>query len=167
MTVTLDEKSGTIASLRKAGSDREWVKGQVNSYVYLPGSEVSGALGSGHGKLTVRESGPLVASLLVESDAPGCNRLVREVRLVDGLDRIDILNVVDKKPVRTVEGVHFGFAFNVPTPQVRINSPGGSRPARERPDSGRMQELVFRRALGGHLQRQLRCDLGHGGCAVG
>jgi alpha-mannosidase len=46
------------------------------------------------------------------------------VRLVDGLDRVEIINLVDKQAVREVEGVHFGFDFNVPDPEVRINSPG-------------------------------------------
>ena len=55
---------------------------------------------------------------------PGCKKLVREVRVIDGLDRVEIIDMVDKLPVRAIEGVHFGFAFNVPSPQVRINSPG-------------------------------------------
>jgi len=49
---------------------------------------------------------------------------VREVRLVDGLDRVEISDLVDKKAVRTVEGVHLGFSFNVPDPVVHVNSPG-------------------------------------------
>ena len=44
--------------------------------------------------------------------------------MIDGLDRVEIIDMVDKTPVRAIEGVHFGFAFNVPNPEVRINSPG-------------------------------------------
>ena len=79
---------------------------------------------NGPAKISVKEAGPLVASLVVESDAPGCKQLVREVRVIDGLDRVEIIDMVDKLPVRAIEGVHFGFAFNVPNPEVRINSPG-------------------------------------------
>jgi alpha-mannosidase len=61
---------------------------------------------------------------VAESDAPGCKKLVREIRVIDGLDRVEIIDMVDKTPIRAVEGVHFGFAFNVPNPEVRINSPG-------------------------------------------
>ncbi len=75
-------------------------------------------------KISVKEKGPLVASLLIESDAPGCKKLTREVRVVDGLDYVEIIDTIDKLPVRAVEGVHFGFAFNVPNPEVHINSPG-------------------------------------------
>jgi hypothetical protein len=73
----------------------------------------------------VKERGGLVASLLVESDAPGCNKLTREVRLVSGLDRLEIVDNIDKKAIRDVEGVHIGFGFNVPDPRVRINIPWG------------------------------------------
>ena len=79
---------------------------------------------NGPATITVKEAGPLVVSLLIESEAPGCNKLVREVRLVDGMDRVEIIDMVDKKAVRSVEGMHFGFEFNVPNPEVHINSPG-------------------------------------------
>ena len=78
---------------------------------------------AGPAKITVKESGPLVASLLVESDAPGCVKLSREIRVVDGLDRVDIVNVLDKKAVREKEGVHLGFAFNVPDGVMRMDIP--------------------------------------------
>jgi hypothetical protein len=79
---------------------------------------------SGPAKVAIKESGPLVVSLVAESDAPGCNRLAREIRLVDGVDRVDISDLLDKKAVRSIEGVHLGFSFNVPDPVVHINSPG-------------------------------------------
>ena len=78
---------------------------------------------SGPAKITVKEAGPLVASLKVESDAPGCVKFSREIRVVDGLDRVDLVNVLDKKAVREKEGVHLGFAFNVPDGVMRMDIP--------------------------------------------
>jgi alpha-mannosidase len=124
LTVKLDEATGDITSLRQAGLDAELADGKVNNYLYLPGADVKDAQPSGPAKVTIKEAGPLVVSLVAESDAPGCNRLVREVRLVDGLDRVEISDLVDKKAVRSVEGVHLGFHFNIPDPVVRVNSPG-------------------------------------------
>jgi hypothetical protein len=124
LTVKLDEATGNIVSLRSAGLDAELADGQVNSYLYLPGGNVKNVKLSGPAKVTIKEAGPLVVSLMAESGAPGCNRLAREVRLVDGLDRVELIDLVDKQAVRAVEGVHFGFEFNVPDPVVRINSPG-------------------------------------------
>ena len=34
--------------------------------------------------------------------------------MIDGLDRVDIINTIDKKAVRQKEAVHLGYAFNVP-----------------------------------------------------
>jgi len=122
--VKLNPDTGAIASLKRAGIAAELAKGPINNYVYLPGGNVKDAQPNGPAKVSVKESGPLLASLVAESKAPGCKRLVREVRVIDGLDRVEIIDTVDKAPVRAIEGVHFGFTFNVPNPEVRINSPG-------------------------------------------
>ena len=124
LTVRLDKATGDIASLRQAGLAAELADGPLNNYLYLPGADVKDAQPSGPAKISIKESGPLVVSLVAESDAPGCHRLVREVRLVDGLDRVEVSDLVDKQAVRSVEGVHLGFSFNVPDPVVHINSPG-------------------------------------------
>jgi hypothetical protein len=124
LAVKLDETTGDIISLREAGLDAEFADGKLNNYLYLPGGDIKEVQPSGTAKISVKENGPLVVSLVAESDAPGCNRLVREVRLVDGLDRVEISDLIDKQAVRSVEGVHLGFSFNVPDPVVHINSPG-------------------------------------------
>jgi len=124
LSLKVDATTGAIVSLKHSGVAAELSAGAINSYIYLPGGNVKDARPNGLVKIVVKETGPLVASLVAESDAPGCKRLVREVRLIDGLDRVEIIDMVDKLPVRAIEGVHFGFAFNVPNPEVRINSPG-------------------------------------------
>jgi len=125
----LDPQSGGIASLRANGVDHEFVNAAaklgLNGYIYLPGGNMRDAQRNGPAKVTVMEHGPLVASLLVESDAPGCNRLLREIRLVSGLDRVEIIDTIDKKAIRAVEGVHIGFGFDVPSAVLRINIPWG------------------------------------------
>ena len=129
LMLKLDPQSGSISSLRARGSDYEFVNPAanpgLNEYVYLPGGNVSDAQRNSTAKVSIKETGGLVASLLVESDAPGCNKLLREVRLVSGLGRVEIIDTIDKKAVRTVEGVHIGFGFNVPDASVRINIPWG------------------------------------------
>jgi hypothetical protein len=129
ITLKLDPKSGAIASLRANNVDHEFVNPAanvgLNEYVYLLGGNVRNAQRNGAPKISVKDNGPLVASLLVESDAPGCNKLVREIRLVNGLNRVEIVDTIDKKAVRSVEGVHFGFGFNVPSAALRINIPWG------------------------------------------
>lgn len=124
LTLKVNATTGAIESLKRAGIGAELANGAINSYAYLPGGDAKNAKPNGPAKISVKEKGPLVASLLIESDAPGCKKLTREVRVVDGLDYVEIIDTVDKLPVRAVEGVHFGFAFNVPNPVVHVNSPG-------------------------------------------
>lgn len=127
LTVRLDETTGAIASLRYG--NRELVDAQaataVNDYFYLPGSDLKGLRRNGRVKISIKERGPLIASLLVESDAPGCRKLTREVRVHALRNYVEIINTVDKLPVRTKEGIHFGFGFHVPDGVVHIDVPWG------------------------------------------
>jgi len=123
----LDPTSGGVRSLRLAGKSHEFVdhgaRVALNDFRYVLGTNSKGALSNGPVRIQVLEPGPLVASLRIESDAPGCNRLIREVRIVDGLDRVELVNHVDRKSVREKDGVHFGFGFNVPAGTVRMETP--------------------------------------------
>lgn len=127
LTVRIDEKSGAIASLQY--DDRELVDPQsataLNDYFYLPGSDLKGLERNGPVKISVKETGPLIASLLVESDAPGCHRLTREYRLHALRNYLEIIDTVDKQAVRAKEGVHFGFGFQVPDGIMRMDVPWG------------------------------------------
>ncbi len=125
LRMRLDEQTGAIVSLVWDG--HEFVDPQaptaVNDYFYLPGSDLSSLQRNGPVKISVKERGPLVASLLVESEAPGCRTLTREVRVHALRNYVEIINTVDKLPVRTKEGVHFGFGFQVPDGVVRMDVP--------------------------------------------
>jgi len=124
--VAIDPKTGAISSLR-APPCAELVNADsglgLNDYFYVAGKDPKDARRNGPVKITVKEAGPLVASLLVECDAPGCRKLSREIRLIDGIDRVDIINIVDKEKIRTKEGVHFAFPFTLPGGVMRMDIP--------------------------------------------
>ncbi|HEY5910177.1 MAG TPA: glycosyl hydrolase-related protein, partial [Verrucomicrobiae bacterium] len=125
--VRISRRSGEIESLFSRALKKELAADKspdrLNSYFYLPGSDLNGLKRNAPVKISVKESGPVFASLLVESEAPGCQRLAREVRVIAGLDQVDIIDLVDKQAVRAKEGVHFGFNFNVPNPAVSMDVP--------------------------------------------
>jgi hypothetical protein len=124
-SVRIDEQTGAIASLWSRVANAELVDAKaataVNDYFYLLGANVKDAQRSGRPRITVKEKGPLVASLQIVSSAPGTRGLTREVRVVDGIDRVEIINTIDKLPIREKEGLHFGFGFNVPDGTVRFD----------------------------------------------
>ena len=93
----------------------------LNEYFYLPGSDLANVERNATPRITVKEPGPLVASLLVESAAPGCRSLRREIRVIDGLNRVEIIDTIDKLPVRSKEGIHFGFGFDIPDGVMRMD----------------------------------------------
>lgn len=122
--VGLDPASGNIASLIRNG--REYVKGTANSYHYLKGGNApSSATGPSEARIRVNESGPVLASLLVESKADGCNWLKREVRLLAGQPQVEVINTLDKLAITGKEGVHFGFSFDIANPRTRMDIPWG------------------------------------------
>ena len=76
--VTLDETTGAIASLTCRDIQVDFARGTsemgLNEYRYVAGRDPSDPKPNGPVTITVKEAGPMVASLLVESDAPGCRR---------------------------------------------------------------------------------------------
>ncbi len=139
--VRVDEKTGGIVELTAQGLDGNFADTRggeaLNDYLYLPGDDLKAVKRNGPVKISVGENGPLVASLLVESDAPGCKTLQRELRVVAGLDYVEIINRVDKTRLNVKsymdkegkESVNFGFPFNVPDGEILLDLPlGAMRP---------------------------------------
>jgi hypothetical protein len=104
----------------------------LNSYVYVPGRDPREARGAGAPRITVEEPGPLVATLRIDSDAPGARSLVRRVTLVAGQEAVEIEDVLDKVAVRAKESAHVAFPFTLPRPSIG----GDTRPPRICIDQG-------------------------------
>lgn len=124
---TIDENTGAIASLTAQAVPVDLVASdggvQLNDYFYVPSRKPEDVQRNAGAKITVRDRGPLVASLSIESEAPGCRKLTRELRIVDGLDHLEITNILDKQKVLSKEAVHLGFAFHVPDGIMRMDTP--------------------------------------------
>jgi alpha-mannosidase len=139
-TVRLDPATGAVVELKSnavAGNLVDIASGQaMNQYLFMVGSDAAKATTNGTARVTVKEAGPLVASLVAESDAPGAVRLSREVVLTAGLDRVALSTTVDKKRApagpkgdysqpASKESVNLAFPFNVPGGEVRLELPLG------------------------------------------
>jgi hypothetical protein len=121
----VDSATGAIASLVWRLRDAELVdtsaRRGLDAYLYMAGRDSSRAAGPTQVSVRVGEPGPLVASLLVEAEAPGARRVTREVRVVAGLGGVQLATTIDKAPVRAQEGVHLAFPFRVPGGQLRFD----------------------------------------------
>ena len=123
--IALNPQTGAISSVvRKAGGE-ELVDGKMqmglNQYVYVPGKDPSKAVTTNNVSLRIKEKGPLIASIEVASIAPGSEKLVQEIRLIDNINRIDLINTITKSKVREKEAVDFAFPFNVPNGEMSID----------------------------------------------
>lgn len=145
LRVHVDPKAGAIDEVYFGKSGRNLVDTkdgeQLNQYLFLPGSNLGDLQTSRPARITVEEGGPLVASLRIECDAPGCNSLVRTVRLAAGSDYFELINLIDKKRAAMnpnpgkdgpggdwaqrggKESLQFAFPFNVSQGQMRLDIP--------------------------------------------
>lgn len=143
--VRVDAATGDIVELNLHDKGENFVDSShgesVNEYLFLEGKDVAKLQKSGPAKIVVEESGPLVASIRVESTAPGCNRLVRRIRLTAGADWLEISNLVDKKRAAlnphpgqggpgeefaqrgSKESMQFAFPFAVRDGSIRMDVP--------------------------------------------
>jgi alpha-mannosidase len=136
IAVSLDPKNGDINSFIDLKTGWQIIDEKsrfgFNSYNYLPGvrngssnSPIGSVTNAKNATISVKENGPLIASLLIHSTAESCNWLTREVKLMKGKPYLELINRVDKIATRKKEGIHFGFPFNVPNGEIKMDIPLG------------------------------------------
>jgi alpha-mannosidase len=139
--VVVDEKTGAIKSLRARAIDNDFVDSAsgeyLNDYLYLQGNKLADLQRNGPVRIVVKEKGPVVSVLEVSSEAPGCNKLTRELRLVKGFDYVEMTDILDKKPATLnphpgdykwantegKESVNIGFPFHVDGGAIQLDIP--------------------------------------------
>jgi hypothetical protein len=127
--VEFNPNTGDVSSLTFKGVEfvDQDAKCAINSYRYLKADDKpEKAFAPKDAKISVKENGPLLATLSVKSQAEGCNSLTSEITIYDGQENIDFKNVVDKMAILDKEGLHFGFAFDIDSPAVVADIPWGT-----------------------------------------
>ncbi|MGQ9605631.1 MAG: polysaccharide lyase family protein [Thermogutta sp.] len=127
LTVEVDPITGGIAKLVHRPTGRDVVDRTnglaLADFFYVAGRDPSAAKrAEGDVEVRVLESGPLVAALEVRSPAPGCRSLTRVYRLFAGSDALQVTVIPDKEKIRTPEGVHIAFPFQVPEAVLRLDT---------------------------------------------
>lgn len=127
--IEVSKKSGDIVSLKL--KDTEFVDPDadcaINSFRYLKADDSpEKAFSPTNIGIGIKEDGPLMATLRIQGNAEGCNKLVSEITIYAGLENVEIKNIVDKIATVEKEGVHFGFAFNVDNPKLVADIPWGT-----------------------------------------
>ena len=136
--IAVDRTTGAITRLEMAGLSNNFVDGgggeALNDYRYFTGADPSRAERNGPVTIRVEENGPLLASLRIESAAPGCNKLTRLLQVFAGSDYVGITDMVDKvrlpaanyKSPAGKESLNFAFPLNVPDGKLLLDIPLGA-----------------------------------------
>ncbi|WP_263381279.1 glycoside hydrolase family 38 N-terminal domain-containing protein [Granulicella arctica] len=139
----IDPKTGNIIDLHLHGSSQNLIdrsnNSAANEYLFLAGKDLANIERSATPTITIEDHGPLVATLRIESAAPGCNKLTRRVRLAAGSSHLELSNIVDKKRAAlnphpgkgdqgsefaqhgSKESVQFAFPFSVPDGKMTMD----------------------------------------------
>ncbi|WP_246008745.1 glycoside hydrolase family 38 N-terminal domain-containing protein [Chryseobacterium lactis] len=129
ITVTWDKKAGSITHLTNSSTINyagNFKDQGLNSYWYVPGSDPQEAVSNADVQMKIMENGPVLAKISLISEAPGAKRLERIITINADSDEVALENIVDKKPVRTKEAVHFGFPFNREFKNIMIDAGYGN-----------------------------------------
>ncbi len=131
--IKIDPIFGVISSLTAVNDTFNYVApGGLNGYVYsgrmLFRLEAVKQIKS----ITILNDGEVAATLRVESEAPGCRTLWRDITVYKGLRRVDIANTLDKLNIYKKENVRFAFPFNISNAEVTMDMAMGEiHPERE------------------------------------
>jgi hypothetical protein len=123
--LVFDKENGNIIELFDKRKGRELVNvnecGGLNSYWYVEGRDPANRLSTVNCQLSIDEMGPVLVRMSVKSEPEGCNSLLSEITLYEGLDYIEISNTIDKIKTYNPEAVHFAFPLEIEEPQVTVD----------------------------------------------
>lgn len=120
--VELDKEKGTISLLSKNGDKHNYASEQgLNDYVYTERYAANPQRIDKIKRMTIVNEGEVVATIRVESDAPGCKSLLRDITIYKDLARVDIVNTIDKQNIYEQEHVRFIFPFNIDHAEITMD----------------------------------------------
>lgn len=131
--VEIDKRKGTISSFTKVGEEYNYASERgLNDYIYTGRFASDPQWVDNIKRIIVLDDGEVAATLRVESDAPGCRSLWRDITVYKQLGRVDILNTIDKENIYKPENVRFIFPFNIAHADIKMDlAMGDMHPERD------------------------------------
>lgn len=118
--VVVDGETGKISSFTVGEREYASEKG-LNAYLYSGRGGGNEQQAGPVESIGLPDDGEVAATLRIVSAAPGCRSLVRDVTVYRDIDRVDIVNTVDKLDILDHENVRFAFLLNFPNPEVTMD----------------------------------------------
>lgn len=125
LKIILDPVTGSIRHLINKRDGIDYVDTStglgLNEYLYMSGADPKDTISIKQVHFQIKEKGPLIISLQMTSKAPGAHQLIQEIRLVKGVNKVEVINKINKKKIRTKESVHFAYPIHVPGGEMSID----------------------------------------------
>jgi len=122
-SLQIDTLTGAIWSLKWQGKelvDTSRFAG-LNQYLYVEGRFPDNPLPANVKNISLIDDGPVVKTIRIESEAPGCNSIATDLQIIDELNTVKIINRIDKRKEYEPEAVHIAFPFHIPGGQIRYD----------------------------------------------
>ncbi len=123
--IVVDPKTGTIESILDKDANQELVdtdaEHAVNQLIVKNAKTTRLKTPTG-AKVAIGQQGPIHASLLITSRAPGCPQVTQEIVLHAGIKRIDFNNRVLKDSTPLME-IYIAFPFKMDSPRFALEGP--------------------------------------------
>jgi hypothetical protein len=126
LSLEIDSLTGSIIRLDSKALGHSFADSGsgLNRLLYVSGKDMAEAGPLRDVRIGVQEKGGLVATLRVQGITAAGDTDVCMIRVVEGLNRVDIEHQLEKVPVRSKESVHIAFPFVVPDGQIRYDVAG-------------------------------------------
>jgi len=129
LKIELDAEKGIINKITLKDSGTNLVNNSerfgMGAYIYVNGRKPDSPLGHTNAEIRIKENGPIVSSLQLKLNGPGCNSIEQEIKLVSGINRVELNYTFDKQKIYTPEAVRIAFPFNIPGSELRIQNAYG------------------------------------------
>jgi alpha-mannosidase len=124
-SLTIDTTTGAVSSLilKKTGAnlvDTSRFSG-INEYLYIDGRLPDHPLLAKFREVTVLEEGPVLKTLRVVAAAPGCDSIITDIRIMDELNLVEIVNKFEKQKVISPEAIHIAFPFKIRSGRMKYD----------------------------------------------
>jgi alpha-mannosidase len=100
--------------------DKSIVPG-LNSFYYVSGRSPENKTSVTGAKIEITEAGPVTSIIKTSSSPKGTRSVTNYYQLINGVNKINLISIIDKEKIYTPEGIHLGFPFNVPSGVMHLD----------------------------------------------
>ncbi|MBI1938289.1 MAG: hypothetical protein HYS25_09190 [Ignavibacteriales bacterium] len=123
-TLSIDENTASIKFLGRRGNNFNYVDTGngflLNQFIHT-GKNAEKPSTAANAQIINFENGPVLKSINIKSTANGTNSISQEIILFNDLDKIEIVNTIDKTKDYSKESIRFAFPVNISNPTSRVD----------------------------------------------